>query len=345
MKLKEMALLVNGRVDGDGELEIASAAGLEEAGAGQVSFYANPKYRTLLSKTAASAVVLKDTEKYGDVNASKLYVSNVYYAMAVILEKLYPQQCSEKGVHKTSVIGRNVKLPENVHIGANVVVCDSAVIGEGTEIRAGSFVGRGTVIGRNSTIYPNVALYGGIKIGNNVIIHSGTVIGSDGFGYATTGGKHRKLPQIGTVIVEDDVEIGANVTIDRAATGQTLIGAGTKIDNLVMIAHNVKIGKNCLIVAQTGISGSTVIGNNVTLAGQSGIAGHLRIGDNAVVAAQAGVTKDVPPARIVSGYPAREHSKAKQINAYVSRLHKLYAEVKEIRNILKKGDHGKTKND
>jgi len=345
MKLREITDLVKGRLEGDGELEIRSVAGLEEAREGELTFYANLKYKCLLAGTKASAVMLGEKENTAGISAATVRVSNVYYALAKVLEKLYPAPEGGEGVHETSVIGKNVKLPASVCVGANAVICDGVMVGDGSVIGAGNFIGKGTVIGRNALLYPNVTVYHGTEIGNNVIIHAGTVIGSDGFGYATEQGSHYKIPQVGNVVIEDNVEIGANVAIDRAATGHTVIGSGTKIDNLVMIAHNVKIGKHCFIVAQTGISGSTVIGNNVILAGQSGIAGHLKVGDYAVVGAQAGVTKDVPSKTVVSGYPAREHSEAKKINAYVARLGKLYADVKALNDIIRKGSHGKTKDD
>ncbi len=210
------------------------------------------------------------------------------------------------------------------------------VIGDRTVISAGTYVGDKAVIGKDGLIYPNVIVREEVIIGDNVIIHPGAVIGADGFGYATEKGKHHKIPQIGTVEIGNGVEIGANVTIDRATLGKTSIGEGTKIDNLVQIGHNVKIGKNCLIVSQVGISGSTVIGDNVTLAGQAGLVGHIAIGDNAIVGAQAGVTKSVPPNTAVSGYPAREHRIAQKIDAQLIRLPKLYEQIKKLRRDIVK---------
>lgn len=210
------------------------------------------------------------------------------------------------------------------------MVEDNAQIGDQTILYAGVYVGQQVKIGANCVIYPHVSVRERVIIGNRVIIHNGAVIGSDGFGYASVAGMHQKIPQIGTVVIEDDVEIGANVTIDRARFDKTMIGRGTKIDNLVQIAHNVVIGENSIIVAQAGISGSTVIGKNVTVAGQAGIVGHISIGDDAVVAAQAGVTKSVPPRTCVSGYPAKPHNVAKRINAYVQRLPELFLKVSEI---------------
>jgi UDP-3-O-[3-hydroxymyristoyl] glucosamine N-acyltransferase len=222
-------------------------------------------------------------------------------------------------------------LGKDVAIGPYVVVEDNVSIGDKSIIYAGCFIGHHTRIGRDTFIYPHVSIRERISIGNRVIIHCGTVIGSDGFGFATIKGLHHKIPQIGTVQIGDDVEIGANVTIDRARFDKTVIGNGTKIDNLVQIAHNVIIGENSIIVAQAGISGSTTIGKGVTLAGQAGLVGHITIGDGAVVAAQAGVTKSVPPNVTVSGYPARQHDAAKKVNACVQNLPKLYAKVEELK--------------
>ena len=197
-------------------------------------------------------------------------------------------------------------------------------------------MGQHTKVGKDCIIYPHVSIRERITVGNRVIIHNGTVIGSDGFGFAKLRGIHHKIPQIGTVVIEDDVEIGANVTIDRARFDKTVIGRGTKIDNLVQIAHNVVIGENSIVVAQTGISGSTVVGKNVTLAGQAGLVGHIRIGDNAIVGAQAGVTKSVPPNSFVSGYPARPHQLAKRINAYIQKLPELFKKMSQLEKKVNK---------
>jgi UDP-3-O-[3-hydroxymyristoyl] glucosamine N-acyltransferase len=212
-----------------------------------------------------------------------------------------------------------------------VVIEDKVSIGDKSVIYAGCFVGHHTRIGTDALIYPNVSIRERVLIGNRCIIHSGAVIGSDGFGFVTVEGKHQKIPQTGTVEIGDDVEIGANVSIDRARFDKTVISRGTKIDNLVHIAHNVVIGEDSLVVAQAGISGSTVIGRNVIIAGQAGLVGHINIGDNAVLAAQAGVTKSVPENTMVSGYPAQEHGQALRINACIQNLPRLYETVKELK--------------
>ena len=216
-------------------------------------------------------------------------------------------------------------------MGAHTVIEDGAVIAEGTVLYANCYVGHETHLGQNCLIYPQVVLREKVSLGNRVIIHSGTVIGSDGFGYVTVDGKHLKIPQVGTVLIEDDVEIGANVTVDRARFDKTIIGEGTKIDNLVQIAHNVIIGKHCLIVALVGISGSTHIGNYVILAGQAGIAGHLEIGDGAVVAAKSGVSRSIKAGEQVFGYPAQLLKDAFRNNAHFQRLDKYVEMIKDLK--------------
>jgi UDP-3-O-[3-hydroxymyristoyl] glucosamine N-acyltransferase len=238
-------------------------------------------------------------------------------------------------VHPNAVIGKNVSLGKDVAIGPYAVVADNVSIGEKTVIYSGCYIGHHTKIGSETLIYPNVSIRERTTIGSRVIIHSGTVVGSDGFGFATIKGMHHKIPQIGTVVIEDEVEIGANVTIDRARFDKTFIGKGTKIDNLVQIAHNVAIGENSIVVAQAGISGSTVIGKGVTLAGQAGLVGHITVGDGAIVAAQAGVTKSIPPNTLVSGYPAKPHDVARKVNACLQNLPKLYESVNELKKKIK----------
>jgi len=327
--LKEIAQLVSGSIVGDESVEITGVCGIKEAKEGDITFVANPKYAALIKKTRASAIITtKDLKK----SAKPLILTeNPSLAFAKLIAIVAPDEATHyKGIHPTAVVGKNVKFGENVAIAPYVVIDDNVEIGDNTALYAGVFVGHHTVIGKNTVIYPNVSIRERVTIGDRVIIHSGTVIGSDGFGFATVKGLHHKIPQIGTVAIEDDVEIGANVTIDRARFDKTLIKHGTKIDNLVQIAHNVVIGENSIVVAQTGISGSTIIGKNVTLAGQSGLIGHISVGDNAVVAAQACVTKSVRENTCVSGYPAKLHKKAKRINAHVQKLPELYKLVHEL---------------
>jgi UDP-3-O-[3-hydroxymyristoyl] glucosamine N-acyltransferase len=236
-----------------------------------------------------------------------------------------------RGISTQAAIDPTVKLGAGVAIGPFAVIENGAVIGDGTVIYSGCFIGANSKVGKNSILYPNVVIREEITVGDRAIIHSGTVLGSDGYGFATIEGKHQKIPQIGRVVVEDDVEIGANVTVDRATTGETRIGAGTKIDNLVHIAHNVRIGRDCLIVAQVGISGSTTIGNRVTLAGQVGVVGHVHIGDGAIITAQSGIMNDVAPGEVLFGSPARLHREAMKLQAIFGKLPEIYSAIKALR--------------
>jgi UDP-3-O-[3-hydroxymyristoyl] glucosamine N-acyltransferase len=248
-----------------------------------------------------------------------------------------------KGIHPTVILGKDVSLGRDVAIGPYTVIEDNVSIAEATIIYSGCFVGHHTKIGKNTLIYANVSIRERISIGNRVIIHSGTVIGSDGFGFATIEGLHHKIPQIGTVEIDDDVEIGANVTIDRARFDKTVIGRGTKIDNLVQIAHNVVIGENSIVVAQVGISGSTTVGKNVVLAGQVGLVGHIAIGDNVVVMAQSGVSKSIPAGTMAWGYPAKPADVAKRVNACVQNLPRLYETIKELKKKIEELEAKKDK--
>lgn len=336
--LKEIAQIIDGEVVGDGNTIITGISGIKEAQDGDLTFLANPKYLHLMDATKATAIITSREIK----TAPKpiIRTDNPSLAFAKMVSFLAPnEQVHPSGIHPTAVIGKNVKLGRDVALQPYVVLDDNVEVGDRTVIYAGCYIGHHTRIGADCLIYPNVAIRERVEIGNRVVIHSGTIIGSDGFGFATVKGVHHKIPQIGTVAIEDDVEIGANVTIDRARFGKTLIGRGTKIDNLVQIAHNVIVGENSIIVAQTGISGSTTIGRGVTLAGQAGLVGHITIGDNAVVAAQAGVTKSVPPNTYVSGYPAKPHDKAKRINACVQRLPELFKAVRQLEEKISELEH------
>ena len=327
--LKQIAELIDGTIEGDESVIITGVCGIKEAQEGDITFVANSKYVALMNNTFASAIITTPDTKKG--SKPFILVENPSLAFAKLLSLVAPNEAVySKGIHPTAIIGENVKLGESVAIQPYVVIENNVEIGGGTVLCVGVFVGHNTKIGENTIVYPHVSIRERITVGNNVIIHSGTVIGSDGFGFATVKGVHHKIPQIGTVIIEDDVEIGSNVTIDRARFDKTLIKHGTKIDNLVQIAHNVVIGENTIVVAQAGISGSTIVGKNVTLAGQSGIIGHISIGDNAVVAAQAGVTKSISENSCVSGYPAKPHKKAKRINACVQKLPDLYKLVNKL---------------
>jgi UDP-3-O-[3-hydroxymyristoyl] glucosamine N-acyltransferase len=327
--LKEIASIIDGEIIGDENIVVTGICGIKEAKEGDLTFIANSRYLPLMNHTKASAIITSKDVK----SAPKpiIRTENPSMAFAKMVSLLAPNEVKRpKGIHQTAIIGEKVKIGKNVAIEPYVVLEDNVEIKDNTILYAGVYVGHHTKIGKDCTIYPYVIIRERVAIGNRVVIHGGTVIGSDGFGFSTVQGVHHRIPQIGTVIIEDDVEIGANVTIDRARFDKTFIKKGTKIDNLVQIAHNVIIGEHSIIVAQSGISGSTTIGKNVTLAGQSGVIGHISIGDNVVVAAQAGVTKSIPPNSCVSGYPAKPHTMAKRINACVQSLPDLFKKVRQL---------------
>ncbi len=333
-KLSEICQAVGGKLVGDPDTIITGIAGIKEAAEGDITFLANPRYASLVEVTKASAIIASH-----DFFSQKplIKADNPSLAFAKAVGLVAGQKVKHpKGICPDSFIDKGAKLFPSVSVGAYAVIEEGAQLGEGSVVYSGCFIGQGVKIGRNCLIYPNATVREGTKVGDNVIIHSGAVIGSDGFGFAGVGGSQEKIPQVGIVVIEDNVEIGANVTIDRARFSQTVIGEGTKIDNLVQIAHNVQIGKDCIVVAQVGISGSTVVEDGVILAGQAGIVGHIKIGKEAIVAAQAGVTKSVPPRVKVSGYPAKPHEKAARVNACLQRLPELAKKIKELETKIKK---------
>jgi UDP-3-O-[3-hydroxymyristoyl] glucosamine N-acyltransferase len=332
--LKDIALSLGGEICGNDSVEITGVAGIEEARSGDLTFIANPKYVKLLDDTSASAVIVGQ-----DIQKAKIPIlrhANPYYAFskAIALFHKSKESYPEK-IDPTALLGKEVEVGKGIYVGPYVIIEDKVKLEDKTVILGGSFIGKNTKIGENSLIYPHVTIRENVNIGKNVIIHSGTVIGSDGFGYAREKGAYHKIPQVGKVVLEDNVEIGANVTIDRATLGETRIKNGTKIDNLVQIAHNVKIGENTIVVAQVGISGSTKVGKNVTLAGQVGLVGHIEIGDNVIVGAQSGVSKSLHPGKVYFGYPAREHSKARKVEAVVSLLPQYVEKIRSLEKRIK----------
>lgn len=328
--VKEIADFIKGEVVGDQNTVITGVAGIEDAVQGDITFISNPKYAAFLDKTGASAIIT--SREITSASKPLIRTENPSIAFVKAVAFILPAETVHpKGIHPTAIIGKGVRLGKDVAIGPYAVIEDEASIGDNSILYAHVYVGRRTAVGSNTLIYANVSLRESITIGSRVIIHSGSVIGSDGFGYVTVEGLHQKIPQIGTVVVEDDVEIGSNVSIDRARFDKTLIGKGSKIDNLVHIAHNVEIGNNCLIVAQVGISGSTKIGNNAILAGQVGLVGHIKIGNNAVVMAQSGVNKSVADGVMVWGYPAKPVAIARRVNASVQNLPRLYESVSQLK--------------
>jgi len=331
----EIAAAIGGRVDGDGTVVVRGVAGIREAGPEDASFVAGRRYLRHAADTRA-AVVLVPEDWDGECPATLIRVRNPEAAFSRVAEMFAPPPIvPPPGVHPTALVAEDARLGEGVSIGPYVVVEPGARIGDRTTLMAFCYVGHESEVGEDCRLYPHVSLRERVRIGNRVIIHNGTVIGSDGFGYTVDqAGVRHKIPQLGTVVIGDDVEIGANVTVDRARYGATRIGNGVKIDNLVQIAHNVIIGDHAVIVAQAGIAGSTVIGAKAILAGQAGVAGHLTVGEGAIVGAQAGVSKDVAPGMYVSGYPAAPHSKATRIHAHVQRLPQLRERLQQLERRL-----------
>ena len=342
MTLKEIATLIRGEVVGDERTVVSGIGGIKEARPGDLTFLSNARYLPLLQTTAASAVITsRDVQQAGK---PIIRTDNPSLAFAEAAKILTPMDVHHpQGIHPTAVISERARVGRGVAVGPYVVIDDGAEIGERTILYPFVYVGRDARIGAESLLYPQVMLREGVTVGRRVIIHSGAVIGSDGFGFETVDGVHHKIPQTGTVVIEDDVELGANVSIDRARFGITRIGQGTKVDNLVHIAHNVTVGPHALLIAQVGISGSTTLGHHVTLAGQVGVVGHITIGDHAVVGAQGGVTKSVPAGEVWWGYPARPMDEVKKSYASVKLLPKLFKRVDALTKqveALEKASHG-----
>ena len=328
--LDTVAKAIDGTVVGDGSVEITGVAGIREAQEGDLTFLANPRYEPYLACTHASAIIVAENHR----NVGKPLIQNSNPYLAFLKAVRFFQGDDERpapGVHPTAVLASDASVDSTAFVGPHVVLERGASVGPRSIVQAGCYVGSGVRIGAETLLYPNVTVREGCEIGDRVIVHSGTVIGSDGFGFVRDGEIHRKLPQVGNVVVEDDVELGACVTIDRATTGTTRIGAGSKIDNLVQIAHNVQVGRNCIIVAQVGISGSTVLGDDVVLAGQVGVVGHIEIGAGAMIGAKSGVSKSVKPGERLFGYPALPVTQAMRIEASLRHLPELIQTVRQLR--------------
>jgi UDP-3-O-[3-hydroxymyristoyl] glucosamine N-acyltransferase len=332
LTLADLAERLGAELVGDAGVEIHSAATLDGARPGQLSFLHNPKYRPLLETTLASAVVVGPRDR---VPGKNLLVSrNPYLAFARAVTLLHPAEHPRRGVEAGAHVHPTARLGPGVTALGGSAVDEDAEVGDRTVLYPGVYVGRGARVGRDCVLYPNAVVREGCVLGDRVILQPGAVVGSDGFGYARDGARQVKIPQIGVVVLEDDVEVGAGTTIDRAALGETRIGRGTKIDNLVQIAHNVVVGEDCLIVAQTGVAGSARLGNRVILAAQAGVAGHLSIGDGAIVGGQSGVPSDVAAGAVVSGTPAFDHREWLKAQAIVRRLPELRARMRELERRL-----------
>lgn len=329
--LREIADLINGVLLGDGDIEITGVTNIEDAAATDIAFAVAPHLEKAAQSVAAAVIIPSTITEFGK---PAIRVENPRVAFVSLLKLFTPQIEVEPGIHATAVVGEDVSIGENVSIMAYAVVADGVKIGNNTVVYPHTYIGNSAIVGSDSLIYPNVTIGAGCHIGNRAIIHSGAVVGSDGFGFITVGGRHQKVPQVGNVLIEDDVEIGANVTIDRATTGSTVVKCGTKIDNLVHLAHNVVIGENCFLVAQTGIAGSVKVGNHVTFAGQSGSAGHLTIGDNCVFAARSAPISDVPAGSFYAGFPARPHKEWLRSEASANKMPDLIKKVRDLEKRL-----------
>lgn len=332
--LKEIAAFVGGEVIGDENTAIRGASGLAEAVRGEISFLEGAKYLPLLRRSQASAVIVGKDIPYRE--KPLLLTENPSMAFLKVLG-LWHRTVSPRpeGIHPTAVVSERARLGVGVSLGPHAVIEEECEIGDGTAVMANTFVGAGTVIGRDVLIYPNVTIRERTRIDDRVIIHPGAVIGSDGYGYETVEGVHIKIPQLGNVWIQEDVEIGANTTIDRARFGTTTVKKGTKVDNLVQIAHNVIIGEHCLIVSQVGLSGSVEIGDRVVLAGQVGVVEHIKIDSHSVVGAQSGVVRSLPKNSVVIGSPPRPLREEKKRVIYLSRLPQLFQDVRELKKRIK----------
>jgi UDP-3-O-[3-hydroxymyristoyl] glucosamine N-acyltransferase len=329
----DIARELEGEVIGDGSLPLTGFAPATTAKAGDLTFAENETFFLKAEQSAATAILIDGA--YSSTRKTIIRVANARIAFARVLPLFFPERTFSPGVHPTAVVDPSAQIDATAHVGPLCVIGEQTKIGAGVVLQGGNHIGSQCVVGAQTRLFPNVVLYNQTQIGCRVRIHAGAIIGSDGFGYVQDSGIHRKVPQVGYVIVQDNVEIGANVTIDRGALGPTTIGKGTKIDNLVQVAHNVTIGENCLVIAQVGIAGSTKIGRDTTLAGQVGIAGHLKIGNQVIIAAQSGVMHDVPDGGKWLGAPAQPDRQAKRQMIALHQLPGLIRRVSELEKLAK----------
>lgn len=334
----QIAMMIQGKVEGDASTAISSFGKIEEAVMGQLSFLANPKYEEYLYKTKASIVIINDSQELkSSVNAVLIRVPDAYSAFATLMSN-YQQLAAQQlnGIEQPSYISPSAKIGQNVYFGAFAYAGENVQIGDDSKIYSGVVLGKNVIIGKHTTIHAGAKIYNDCIIGDHVIIHAGSVLGSDGFGFAPqVDGSYKKVPQLGNVVVEDFVEIGANSTIDRATMGSTIIRKGVKLDNLVQIAHNVEIGNNTVIAAQTGISGSSKVGKNVQIGGQAGVAGHIIIADGSKINGKSGVTKSIKePNKSFNGNPAYDFSASRRVEAHSRNLPELEKRVKELEKLV-----------
>lgn len=327
MKLKEIAALIDGKISGDAETEINGVAGIPDVKEGEITFLTDKALIRKCADSKAACVAVRDF--IPEINKPQIIVRNPQFVFAKLLECFHVKPPEHAGVSADAFVSEKAELGREVSVYPSAYIADGAVIGDKTVIFPGVFIGAGSVIGEECIIYPNVTIREKVRIGSKVIIHAGAVIGSDGFGYVFEDGKHYKIPQVGGVVIGDEVEIGANAAVDRATTGQTVIGRGTKIDNLVQVGHNAIIGEDTVIVAHVGVGGSSEIGSSVLIGGQVGIADHIKIDDGCIIAAQAGVMENLAKG-IYSGSPAMPHRDSLRATALFARLPELNRKIKEL---------------
>jgi UDP-3-O-[3-hydroxymyristoyl] glucosamine N-acyltransferase len=330
-RLAELAELVGGRIEGDPERAVETIRILEEAGPADLSFLTSPRYRA--QAAASSAGVLLVGPALADktvLGRDLLVVDDPGYALALLLARFHPAGGREPGVHPTAILEPGCVVDPTAHVGPYVVIGEGSRVGTNAQLHAFVAVGRSCVVGEGAVLHPHAVLYDGTEVGAASVVHAGVVLGADGFGYATHGGAHHKVPQLGRVIVEANVEIGANSTVDRATLGATRIGAGTKIDNLVQVGHNVQVGKHCILCGQAGIAGSARLGDGVVLAGQAGVAGHIQLGDRVQVAAKSAALASVEAGTAVAGIPAVEIRKWRRQAVLISRLEEMSRRLRAL---------------
>jgi UDP-3-O-[3-hydroxymyristoyl] glucosamine N-acyltransferase len=331
-RLEELAQRIGGRVEGDARLRIRGIATLDQAGPNELSFLTNPKYRKLARTTRAGALLVPPGSGLSGVNL--LEAREPYLALSRLLELFHPTPRSRPEISPQASVSAAARIGLDVAVGPFAVIEAEARIEDQVRVGAGVVVGEGCYVGEGTELRPRVVLYPGTRVGARCLIHAGVVLGGDGFGFATTSEKHHKVPQLGVVVVEDEVEIGANTTVDRGTLGETVVGRGSKIDNLVMLAHGVRVGPGALLAAQSGIAGSTTLGARTTFAGQAGAAGHLDIGDGCVVAAKSAVFNDLERGSFVAGIPAVDHRVWKRAQALTRRLPDLQKKLRELERRL-----------
>ena len=327
----EIAALVGGTLMGDGAARLVGVAPLDRAGSGDLAFLAAGRYLPYFHASRAGAVLVTAEHRGQQPGpATRIVVDDPHRAMLAVVRALYPARPRVAAVHPTAVIGTGAVLGRDVSLGPRVIVGQGARLGDRVDLMAGAVVGDGVVLGDDTVLYPNVVCYPGTVVGSRVILHAGVVLGSDGFGYVPGKAGHEKIPHVGRCVIGDDVEIGANTTIDRGSVDDTVVGAGTKIDNLVQIGHNCRVGARCLIMAQVGLAGSTRVEDEVILAGQVGVAGHLTIGRGAKVGAQSGVLSDVPAGAEFFGYPARPRRESMRAMVASLRLAEIMGDLEKL---------------